>query len=199
MTTHHPGSAPPVIDRITGFARLERNLAAVLVLTPLLLIVFDEGPDTVRDSISAYHDMSHPEPFFYPLTVAAMLFIVNGVVKRGHWYNWMLGVLLSMVVVFDHHGATTIPHFVGAFGFFGGNVAAMAWFSQDKPLPLKVGLIGTLVVAVVMFVAFDWFTLFWAEWVSLGIVATHYVLDSASWTKYQALTVDDVAELMPTA
>ncbi|CAN5820330.1 hypothetical protein BH24ACT5_BH24ACT5_29840 [soil metagenome] len=186
-----------MIDRVAGFAQLERNLAIVLVLTPLLLIIFDEGPDNVRSTISAYHDMAHPEPFFYPLTVAAMLFIVNGVLKHGHWYNWALGVLLSMVVLFDHDGATAIPHYTGAFGFFGGNVAAMAWFSTRKPVALKIGLIGTIIVALVLFVVADWFTLFWVEWVSLAIVATHYVLDSASWTKYQALTANDTAELMP--
>ena len=44
----------------------------------------------------------------------------------------------------------------------------------------------------------DWFTLFWAEWVSLAIVATHYILDTipVRYVRYTALTERDAAQLM---
>lgn len=45
----------------------------------------------------------------------------------------------------------------------------------------------------------DWFTLFWVEWVSLAIVATHYILDTIplEYVRYTALTEDDTAVALP--
>jgi hypothetical protein len=187
----------PGFDTIKQFAQLERILASVLVATPALLLLVDNGPDKVRGSISAYHDVSTPQAFYFPLTVAAMLFIVNGVLKDGHWYNWVLGTFLSVVIVFDHDGASKWPHFVAAVGFFVGNVAVMIWFSKNKSMLLKVLLVGTILVSILLWVVTDWFTLFWAEWVSLAIVAVHYVLDSAGWTGYTALRKGDTVEFVP--
>src|SRR6188508_1291697 len=106
--------AAPVVDPFRNFVRLERALAAILVLTPLLLLLVDDAPGGVRASISSYHDIAAPEAFYLPLTVAAMLFVVNGVLKDGHWYNSAVGLLLSLLVVFDHDGASRYPHFLGA-------------------------------------------------------------------------------------
>jgi hypothetical protein len=39
-------------------------------------------------------------------------------------------------------------------------------------------------------------TLFWAEWVSLAIIATHFILDSVSWSSYRALQPDEAPKLM---
>ena len=191
-------AALPIVDPVKKFAKLERILAALLVATPALLIIVDDGPDTIRGSISAYHDVNVPQMYFYPLTVAAMLFIVNGVLKDGHWYNWVLGGLLSIVILFDHDGASKWIHYIGAYGFFGGNVAVMIWFSKNKSLALKVWLVGTIGVSVVLWILTDWFTTFWAEWVSLAIVALHYILDSIDpkYVKYTALTKDDKAKLV---
>ena len=87
-----------------------------------------------------------PEAFYVPLTVAAMLFVVNGVLKEGHWYNWVVGVLLALLVVFDHDGASRYPHFIGAIGFFVGNVAVMIWFSKHKPRRRdRRSFVGTIV------------------------------------------------------
>ena len=83
------------------------------------------------------------------------------------------------------------PHFLGAIGFFVGNVAVMLWFSKHKPRgALVVGLVGYDRPSRSHFwMVTDWFTLFWAEWVSLAIIATHYVLDTtrSSYVRYTAL------------
>jgi hypothetical protein len=191
--------AAPVVDPFRNFVRLERALAAILVLTPLLLLLVDDAPGGVRASISSYHDIAAPEAFYLPLTVAAMLFVVNGVLKDGHWYNSAVGLLLSLLVVFDHDGASRYPHFLGAAGFFVGNVAVMIWFSKDKPRRLVVGLVGTIVASIALWLVTDWFTLFWAEWVSLTIIATHYLLDTipVRYVRYTALTKHDAAQLSP--
>jgi hypothetical protein len=179
------------------FARFERILGALLVLTPALLIWADDGPDAVRDSVSAYHDVSRPSAFYVPLTAGAMLFFVNGVLRNGHSYNLLLGLALSGVILFDHDGKTSIPHFVFAFVFFAGNVAVMAFFSTNKSTPLKGALVGGIVAAIALLCGTDWFTLFWAEWVSLAIIALHYVLDSVSWSDYRALRADETPKLAP--
>ncbi len=43
----------PGVEGLRQFAELERVLAAILVLTPVLLWLVDDGPDRVRDSVSA--------------------------------------------------------------------------------------------------------------------------------------------------
>ncbi len=188
----------PIIDPIRNFVQLERVLAAILVLTPLLLLLLDDDRGGLRESISAYHDLVTPAAFYFPLTVAAMLFVVNGVLKEGHWYNWIVGVLLALLVVFDHDGASRYPHFIGALGFFVGNVAVMIWFSKHKPRVVIASFVATISVSVALWLMTDWFTLFWAEWVSLAIVATHYILDTipVRYVRYTALTDRDAARLM---
>lgn len=192
-------SVLPIVDRMRNFVQLERVLAATLILTPLLLLLIDDGPGGIRESVSSYHDLSAPEAFYVPLTVAAMLFIVNGVLKHGHWYNWVVGVLLSLLIVFDHDGASRYPHIVGAVGFFVGNVAVMIWFSKHKSRALVAALVGTIVVSGALWLMTDWFTLFWMEWVSLTIIATHYILDTIpdKYVRYSALTEHDAVCLRP--
>ena len=177
------------------FARLERILGALLVLTPALLISVD--PDEIRDSISAYHDVSTPPAFYVPLTVGAMLFFVNGIVRHAHIYNTLLGLALSGVILFDHDGKTSVPHIAFAAAFFGGNVLVMMFFSTNKSTLLKVTLVGGIAAASALWILTDWFTLFWAEWVSLVIVALHFILDSVSWSEYRALQPGETPKLMP--
>jgi hypothetical protein len=179
------------------FARLERVLGALLVLTPVLLISVDTGPEGVRDSISAYHDVSAPAAFYVPLSAGAMLFLVNGIVRRAHVYNSLLGLALFGVILFDHDGKTSIPHFVFAAAFFGGNVLVMIFFSTRKSTLVKGTLGGGIAAAVALLIFTDWFTLFWAEWVSLTIIAAHYILDSVSWSEYRALRPDETPKLAP--
>src|SRR5262245_18519998 len=105
--------AAPVVDPFRNFVRLERVLAAIPLLTSLVRLPADAAPHGIRSRISSYDDVAPPDAFYHPLTVAAMLFVVYGVLKDGHWYNWVVGVLLSLLVVFDHDGASRYPHFVG--------------------------------------------------------------------------------------
>lgn len=178
------------------FAQLERSLGALLVFTPALLIWVDSGPDAVRDSVSAYHDVRWPQAFYVPLTVGAMLFFVNGIVRRAHAYNAVLGLALLGVVLFDHNAAT-VPHTAFAALFFGGNVVVMMFFSTNKPVLLKAALAAGIAAAIGLWLLTDWLTLFWAEWVSLAIIATHFILDSASWSDYRALPAGQAPDLVP--
>jgi hypothetical protein len=179
------------------FAQLEQILGALLVLTPALLIWVDASPDEIRDSISAYYDVGTPSAFYVPLTVGAMLFFVNGILREAHIYNVLLGLALSGVILLDHDGKTSIPHFLFAIAFFGGNVLVMMFYSTNKSMLLKVTLVGGIAAAFALWLLTDWFTLFWAEWLSLAIIATHFILDSVSWSAYRALKPGEPAKLIP--
>ena len=164
-----------VVDGITRFARLERVIAAVCLLIPAFLIYYDNGP--IRPSISNYYNMTKDQIFYFPLTVASMLFVVNGVVKDRHVYNSLLGVMLAGVILFNL--VPTIS-FITCFAtaFFGGNAVVILVFSSKKELWFKAALVAGIALSMLGCFVFDWFTLFWAEWFSFAIIALHYILES---------------------
>ncbi len=163
------------VDGITRFAKLERVIAAVCLLIPALLVWFDDG--RIRDSISAYYNMHSDQMFYFPLTVASMLFVVNGVVKERHLYNTFLGLMLAGVILFNYIDRKTL-HYVFATAFFGGNAVVILVFSSKKELWFKALLVAGIALAMLGCFVFKWFPLFWAEWFSLGIIALHYILES---------------------
>ncbi len=136
ITTSARTSVDHAVDRVANqdqvqavrrFAKLERVLAGLCLFIPVLLIAFDSG--SIRDSISAYFDMDQNQIFYYPLTVAAMLFVVNGVIKHKHSYNAVLGLMLSGVILFNHNDAGVL-HTVFTVAFFGGNAVVILLFSE---------------------------------------------------------------------
>lgn len=163
-------------EGIKRFARLERVLATVCLLTPAFLIWFDNEP-TIRDSVSAYYDMKESQVFYFPLTVVTMLFIVNGVVKNQRAYNTILGGMLAGVILFNHDDASLL-HSAFAIAFFGGNAVVILLFSSKKERWFKALLVMGIVLTMAGWFVFDWFTLFWAEWLSLAVIALHYILES---------------------
>lgn len=167
---------------LSHLTRFERVLAAVCGLIPLVLLWADSFAG--RNSISAYFDMEENQWFYFPLTVAAMLFVVNGIVRKKHIYNVVLGGALAGVILFNHDDFTVV-HAVFAVAFFAGNALVIFLFS-DPPRVFKI-LFGTL-IALVMAVYFlvDWVTLFWAESGSLLIIAGHFIADSVKWVPYRA-------------
>lgn len=86
-----------------------------------------------RGSISSYHDVTPAGSFYIPLTVAVMLFVVNGWIEEGHRIHVVMGALLLGVIVFDHDGATAVAHFAFAVYFF--LVGAFLEAVRDSKLP----------------------------------------------------------------
>lgn len=175
---------------IKRFIVLERVLAIVLVGNPLVMYLFDEitvGTESgFRDSISAYYDMEAAAAFYVPLTVAAMLLVVSGVIKDGNWHNWVLGVLLALVVVLNKDGFGWV-HYPAALGFYGGNAVAIgltraSWWRKGSLLAAG-GL--TLLWYLVFRNSVD-ISLLIAEWLGLAIIAVHYFFDAAEGMEYQA-------------
>jgi hypothetical protein len=164
------------LRNLSRFGRLERVLAAVCALTPVLLLWADDLSG-IRDSISDYYSMEEIQLFFVPLTMAAMLFVVNGVVKEKQLYNTYLGAMLGGLLLFNNVAFPKI-HLLFTAAFFAGNVAVILTFSSIKDRNFKIGLVAFIVLAMLGWKFFAWFTLFWAEWVSLGIIALHYIIES---------------------
>ncbi len=156
-------------------AKLERVLAFVCLFIPALLVWFDDGP--VRESISAYYAMEQGQVYYFPLTAASMLFVVNGVVKKKRSYNTALGAMLAGVILFNHDDFEGL-HTACAVAFFGGNAVVMYWFSPRKELWFKALLVAGIALSMVGCFYLQWFTLFWAEWLSFAIIALHYILES---------------------
>lgn len=163
------------VEGVKRLAKLERVLAAVCILIPAFLIGLDNGP--IRNSISAYYNMEESQIFYFPLTVAAMLFVVNGVVKHQRAYNTILGLMLAGVILFNHDDASVL-HGAFAIAFFGGNAVVIVLFSSKKERWFKGLLVVGIVLSMLGCFLFDWFTLFWAEWLSFAIIALHYLLES---------------------
>jgi hypothetical protein len=148
-------------------------LAVLLLAAPAVMWAFDGTHP--RGSVSAYHDMSPVVAFYYPLTVLAALLIVNGVLKREHWYGIFLGVFLSGVLFFDHDGDSRPLHVLFAALFFAGSVGVVFLTSKHVSKALGATFLvlwaGAGVVALAL-------SVFWAEWIGMGIYALHYILDS---------------------
>ena len=163
------------VQTVTRFAKLERVLAFVCLFTPALLIWSDDGP--IRSSISAYYNMQENQLFYFPLTVASMLFVVNGVVKDKHIYNTFLGMMLAGVILFNHDDFRAL-HGVLAVSFFAGNAVVIVVYSSKKERWFKLLLVAGIALSMIGWLFLNWFTLFWAEWLSFGIIALHYILES---------------------
>lgn len=164
------------IQWVAGFVKYEVVVTAVCATTPFVLWLAG-GPH--RDSISAYYDMPDAKLFYVPLTGAALLFIVNGVVKeKTHWYNVWLGLALLAVVLFDHDGGSNVIHVPAAAAFFGGNAVVFVLFTPWGEFWAKVFLALIMVVAFAGWFAFHWYSLFWAESFSLWVIALHFLLEA---------------------
>lgn len=176
----------PTMSQLKRVATFERSLALLCVTIPLWLIIFDVGPDLIRSSVSAYHDIARPQAYFFPVTVAAMMFVYNGIVRSGRIYNTVLGVLLAGVVLFDHDGASAWPHYAFAVGFFVLNALVILWFAYDADPVLLGAVLLAIAGGIAAWVFIDAVTTFWAEWASLLVIAVHFVLDSTGFRGYSA-------------
>jgi hypothetical protein len=169
---------------IKRWLKFEGVLAATLVLSPLLLIVNDGWPTGSKSSISAYYEMGDPAnlwAFYFPLTLAAMMLIVNGIIINKAWYYIVLGIMLSGVILFNHDDFSII-HNIFAYSFFIGNgivilKARTRLFSKQAERFFDRVLISIIILFVVLLLLHV-VNLFVVEWVSFAMISTHFILSS---------------------
>ncbi len=180
-------AAGRVAERTKRVRTLETGLALACLFSPALMILLD-SENGIRPAISAYWNMPAPVVFYVPLTMAAMLFVFNGVSKKENEYNWILGAALMMLVIFNQDEFNLL-HRAGVYIFFAGNVVVVGSAIAKKGLKAGVLAGAALFFVAGNFVDGGWSTnwLLWLEWASLVVIATHFIL--VVWTAgetYQA-------------
>ena len=186
------------LDHCTALAKLERLIAIVSIMIPLVLYYADDN-EKFRVSISAYANMDKSYVFGSLLTMVAMMFIFNGFFyirniktnlgdgKHSRWYNIVLGLSLLGVVYF-HYELSPFLHYVSATIFFVGSAFIIAFFNNKKfrissYMIALLSLIALLICYLNTVLPFEipftsWISILVAEWISLSVIATHYILES---------------------
>lgn len=175
--SRHIGTAK---EQVANLVRLEVLVAVVCALIPFVLLSGNGW--MLKESISHYHDMLKPQYFYVPLTGAGMLFIINGARVGQHWYNVALGLALLALTFFnrrDHHDL----HIASAAAFFLGNALVVVVFTPRRELWFKAIMALLIIGALLGYFAFHWYSLFWAESLSLWVIAYHFVLEALGLIK----------------
>lgn len=170
--------------------KAERIIAIILVLTPLILWLADEGA-TVRESISNYAYMEHSYWFGSLLALAGSMFIFNGtlhlkphspnqphVTKVGKGYNIILGLSLFGVIYFRHLEYPVWHYFFAILFFLGCAIIAAFVSNKNKDWSRYVLAIAIVLPTILALDFIGVFSLFWGESISLFFIATHYILES---------------------
>lgn len=154
--------------------KLHVILAITLLFTPLVLII---TTGEVRSSISNYAYSSMNHLFATLLTIAGAMFVFNGTAYNSRWYNIALGLSLIGVALTPHYDFPII-HYLFASIFFLGSVIVMIIFSSKEQQPLKVYFGSLIVIGLLGHFAFNWYSLFWAEWIGILPICVHYLGES---------------------
>ena len=130
-----------------------------------------EGEQLKSISAYAYHS---PMTFALSLTMAAQLFINDGIISKNRWYNYIIGLSLFGVVLFPHLDYTII-HYSFAGIFFVGSLFNMIFFAK-----VRNRFIMTMIVLLTLFgmagcFIFNWYSIFWAEFIGMIPISLVYV------------------------
>ena len=158
------------------FVKFELVVTSVCFLIPFLLM-FGDVWWSPREHISGYYTMRQAGFFYVPLTMAAMLFVINGVVRGQHWYNIGLGLALGGVIVFNHVDYFLI-HNISVGAFFIGNALVFVLFTPKDELWLKVIFALLMAALLAGHFVFGLYSLFWGEAFSLWVIALHFLLEA---------------------
>jgi hypothetical protein len=155
------------------FTNLKVMQALLFLLIPVVLWVV-EGERL--DSISAYAYYL-PMTFSLSLTLAGALFFYDGFVDPSRWYNMLSGCALFGVVLFPHLDFPVI-HYILAALFFAWSVFNMVFFSSNKQRIYKIFAGVFIIFGILGCYAFNWYSIFWAEWLGMLPISAHYVLEA---------------------
>ena len=123
-----------------------------------------------------------------------MLFIFNGFLyydknssgtpyskEYSRSYNVILGLSLLGVVIFPHKDGFYYPilHFISAGIFYLGSIFAIGFYSEKRHRKINYLIAFIALLGILSHFIFPkYITLFWAEWVSLIVIAIHYIMES---------------------
>jgi hypothetical protein len=99
--------------------------------------------------------------------------------RHGRWYNIVLGLALLGVAVFPHEDYF-FWHYLFAIIFFVGSALVIAIFNEKRHRKISIVIAILSVIALAAHFVFpQWISLLGAEWVSLCVIGTHYILESS--------------------
>lgn len=156
-----------------------------------------------RFSLSDYAHSSRSYLFGLLYSLAAVLFLLNGVVyvkskstldldNKGKWYNLAIG--LSLIgVVFSPQCSLPTLHYVFTGLFFAGNLYALL-FARNPGEPgyykaIRITMAALIIMAVALSLILalipgdDKFTVLYAEWISLIFIGIHLIMTILSTGK----------------
>ncbi|PHR71402.1 MAG: hypothetical protein COA67_06775 [Lutibacter sp.] len=162
-------------ESVKGFAKLERILAVICIFIPLILLIFDSW--TLRESISKYADMNNNHIYVFLLSIAGMMFVVNGTINNKKWYNIVLGISLMGVALF-HWKDFEWTHIIFAGIFFLGSAIVISYYTSKKQYWIACTIAIIIVLSLLAHFWLHWISLFAAEWIALGIIGIQYLLES---------------------
>jgi len=154
--------------------KLEIILSLLLLFIPLILILLEGN---IRDSISNYAYSKYNFIFTSLLTIAGMMFVFNGTVHNFKWYNIILGCSLIGVANTPHLDMP-IFHYLFAVIFFLGSVCVMIIFSSVKQRIFKMFFAFIILLGMIGYFVFNYYSLLWAEWISILPICIHYIGES---------------------
>jgi hypothetical protein len=154
--------------------KLEVILATLLLFLPLILVITTKE---IRPSISDYAYSKLNYIFVTLLTIAGTMFIFNGSAYNSRWYNIILGCSLIGVALTPHLDFAFL-HYLFATIFFLGSVFCMIFFSSKTQRLIKIIAGVIITIALIGHFAFDYYSLFWAEWIGILPICIHYIGES---------------------
>ena len=154
--------------------KLEIILSTLLLFIPLILIL---ATGEIRPSISNYAYSNLNYLFATLLTLAGTMFIFNGTAYNTRWYNIVLGCSLIGVVLTPHLHLP-ILHYLFASIFFVGSVFCMVFFSSAQQRFIKLVAGAIITIGLIGHFAFNFYSLFWAEWIGMLPITIHYLGES---------------------
>lgn len=154
--------------------KLEVILSTLLFFIPLILVAFTQE---LRPSISDYAYSNLNYLFASLLSVAGTMFIFNGTAYNSRWYNIVLGCSLIGVVLTPHL-QLPVFHYCFASTFFLGSIFCMIFFSSTSQRNLKLIAGAIIFFGLLGHFWFNWYSLFWAEWIGILPICIHYIGES---------------------
>lgn len=164
----------PIDELRKRLMTLEILLSLLLIFTPAILIWLD---GSIRSSISNYAYSYKSEWFVFLITLAASMFIYNGTAWKTKWYNIVLGITLAGVVLAPHLEFKTL-HVIFAVTFFAGSVFVMIYFSCKEQRIFRILCGFFLLFGIAGSYVFNWYSLFWAEWIGMVPICIHFIGES---------------------
>jgi len=156
-----------------------------------------------RFSLSDYAHSSRSYLFGLLYCLAAVLFLLNGVVyvkskrtlaldNKGEWYNLAIGLSLLGVVA-SPQCSLPLLHNIFTGLFFAGNLYALLFARSPgepgyyKTIRISMAVLIIIAIALALILALlpgdDKFTVLYAEWISLIFIGIHLIMTILSTSK----------------